>query len=254
MASVIRGQVVVLTGAAQGIGANYARFLAREGVKLVMTDVDETGLKALAAEIEKSGGTVVPLRVDVSSQEDTERMASVAIERFGRIDGLINNAGLFSALLPKRSSLDIDVASWDRVMAVNVRGPFLCCRAVLPQMRKQKSGSIINTSSNTVLAGVSGLLHYVTSKSAEVGFTRALAREFGPDGIRVNVIMPGLVETAGVKDGYTEADQQRAIAVRSINRAQQPNDLNGIIAFLLSEDSAFITGQAFNVDGGALFH
>lgn len=116
------------------------------------------------------------------------------------------------------------------------------------------SGSIINTSSNTVLAGVRGLLHYVTSKSAQIGFTRALAREFGPDGIRVNVIMPGLVETAGVKSGYAEADQQRAIAVRSINRAQQPNDLNGIIAFLLSEDSAFITGQAFNVDGGALFH
>lgn len=134
MPSSIRGQVVILTGAAQGIGANYARFLAREGVKLIMTDVDEAGLKSLAVEIERSGETLVTLLVDVSSQEDTERMARVAVERFGRIDGLINNAGLFSAIMPKRSSLDIDVASWDRVMAVNVRGPFLCCRAVLPQM------------------------------------------------------------------------------------------------------------------------
>ena len=254
MPSNIRGLAVVLTGAAQGIGANYARFLASQGAKVVITDVDEKGLNAAAREIEKSGGTVAAIKVDVSSQEDTERMAGFAVEKFGRIDGLINNAGLFSALLPKRSALDIDVASWDRVMAVNIRGPFLCCRAVIPQMRKQKSGSIINISSNTVLAGVAGLLHYVTSKSAQIGFTRSLAREFGPDGIRVNVILPGLVETEGVKGGYTDADKQRAIAMRSITRVQQPQDLNGVLAFLLSKDSEFITGQSFNVDGGALFH
>ena len=139
-------------------------------------------------------------------------------------------------------------------MAVNVKGPFLCCRAVLPEMRKQKSGSIINMSSNTVLSGVTGLLHYVTSKSALIGFTRALAREFGSDGIRVNAVMPGLVETEGVKSGYTEADRQRAVVMRSLPRCQSPDDLNGMVTFLLSKDSAFITGQSFNVDGGALFH
>ncbi|MBI2822229.1 MAG: SDR family oxidoreductase [Acidobacteria bacterium] len=254
MSSDIRGLVVIVTGASLGIGATYSRFLASAGVKVVMADIDESSLKALAGEIEKAGGTVVPIRVDVSSEEDTQRMARVAVESFGRVDGLINNAALFSALLPKRSTFDIDAATWDRVMAVNIKGPFLCCRAVLPQMQKQKSGSIVNISSNTVLSGVTGLLHYVTSKSAQVGFTRSLAREFGPDGIRVNVIMPGLVETTMVRERYSEADQQRAVAMRSIGRPQHADDLNGIIAFLLSQDSAFITGQTFNVDGGALFH
>ena len=254
MISDIHDQVVILTGAGLGIGAGYSRFLAAQGARVLMADIDETKVTSLAAEIEKVGGQVIALRVDVTSQADTERMAAVALKTFGRIDGLINNAALFSALLPKRSTLDIDVAAWDRVMAVNIRGPFLCCRAVLPQMVKQKSGSIINISSNTVLSGVTGLLHYVTSKSSQVGFTRSLAREFGPDGIRVNVIMPGLVETEGVKAGYSAADQQRAVSMRSIGRPQSSDDLNGVIAFLLSRESAFITGQTFNVDGGALFH
>lgn len=250
----IHDRVVIVTGASAGIGANYSRFLAAQGAKVVMADIDETQVTTLAAEIGTCGGKVVSVRVDVTVQEDTERMAAVALECFGRVDGLINNAALFSALLPKRSALEIDGAAWDKVMAVNIKGPFLCCRAILPQMRKQQSGSIINMSSNTVLSGVSGFLHYITSKSALIGFTRGLAREFGPDGIRVNVVLPGLVETEGVKNGYTEADRQHAVAVRSLARCQSPNDLNGMIAFLLSEDSAFITGQSFNVDGGALFH
>jgi 3-oxoacyl-[acyl-carrier protein] reductase len=254
MISVIQDQVVIVTGASVGIGANYSRFLAAQGAKVVMADIDEARLKALAVEIGQSGGKVAPVRVDVTSQEDTERMAAFTLESFGRIDGLINNAALFSALLPKRSSLEIDAAAWDRVMAVNVKGPFLCCRAVLPQMRKQGAGSIINTSSNTVLSGVTGFLHYVTSKSALIGFTRSLAREFGPDGIRVNAIMPGLIETEAVKNGYSETDRQRAVAMRSLPRPQSPQDLNGVVAFLLSKESAFITGQSFNVDGGALFH
>lgn len=254
MPSALQDKVVILTGAAQGIGANYARFLGRQGAKLILTDIDGEKLGELADAINRAGGTAASLKVDIASPKDTERMARFAIERHGRIDGLVNNAALFSALLPKRSSLEIDVALWDRVMAVNVRGPFLCCRAVLPHMRQQKAGSIVNISSNTVLSGVAGLLHYVTSKSALVGFTRSLAREFGPDGVRVNVIMPGLVETEGVRAGYSEGDQQRAAAVRSIARPQRPEDLNGTIAFLLSGDSAFITGQTFNVDGGALFH
>ncbi|MBI4455912.1 MAG: glucose 1-dehydrogenase [Acidobacteria bacterium] len=254
MGSDIRGLVVIVTGAAQGIGANYSAFLAEKGAKVVMADVDEPGIKVLAGKIERSGGEVVAVRADVSSQQDTEQIASLAVQNFGRIDGLINNAALFSALLPKRSIFDIDVTAWDRVMAVNIRGPFLCCRAVLPQMQEQKSGSIINISSNTVLSGVPGFLHYVTSKSAQIGFTRALAREFGSDGIRINAVMPGLVETLIVKERYSDADQQRAIAVRAIRRAQHPDDLNGVVAFLLSKDSEFITGQTFNVDGGALFH
>lgn len=254
MAQGIRDKVVLLTGAAQGIGAMYARHLAAEGAKLVVTDVNEAGVQALAEAIGRAGGTARALKVDIASQDDTERMARFALEQFGRIDGLVNNAALFSALLPKRSMMEIDVAQWDRVMAVNVRGPFLCCRAVLPQMRQQKSGSIVTISSNTVLSGVSGFLHYVTSKSALVGFTRALAREIGPDGIRTNLVMPGLVDTDGVRQGYSEEDRARAQAVRALARPQTPEDLNGVIAFLLSEDSAFITGQTFNVDGGALFH
>ena len=254
MPSDIRDLVVVLTGAAQGIGANYAKFLAAQGAKVIMADIDEKGLDAVRREIHDSGGAAVALRVDVSSEQDTEKLAALAMEKFGRIDGLINDAALCAALFPRRSSLDIGVELWDRVMAVNVRGPFLCCRAVIPHMRRQKSGSIINTSSNTVLSGGPGLLHYVTSKSAQIGLARSLAREFGPDGIRVNVIMPGLVETEGVLAGLTEADRQRAINVRSLIRAQKPEDLNGTIAFLLSRDSEFVTGQIFNVDGGALFH
>lgn len=250
----IDGLTVVLTGAAQGIGANYARFLAAHGARVVMADIDEVNLLAVEKEILGQGGAVAAIKTDVSSEQDVEQMVRFALKRFGRIDGLINDAALCAALFPRRCSLDIDAALWDRVMAVNVRGPFFCCRAVIPHMRKQKSGSIINTSSNTILSGGPGLLHYVTSKSAQVGLTRSLAKEFGPDGIRVNIIMPGMVETEGVVAGLTDADRQRAVSARSLRRAQEPGDLNGTIAFLLSSESAMITGQIFNVDGGALFN
>ena len=254
MAASIAGKVIVLTGAAQGIGAVYARDLASEGARLVMSDIAAEPLQALADEIGSAGGDVHPVVADVSSESDTKRLAEESVERYGRIDGLINNAALFSALLPKRSFFDVDPDLWDKVMAVNVRGPFLCCRAILPQMQRQGSGSIVNIASSTVHAGTIGFVHYVTSKSALVGFTRVLAHEFGPDGIRVNVVTPGLIETEGVLERYPQEARNAAIASRSLARAQLPEDLTGTIKFLLSDDSGFTTGQTFNVDGGIVFH
>ena len=189
----LKDRVVIVTGGGHGIGKAYCHGFAEAGAKVVIADIDAVAAERAAAEIGKdTGAKAIAVHVDVSNEEATKHMATHTLERFGRIDVLINNAAVFSVVPMNRGGIEtIDPEEWDRLMAVNLRGLFFCCRAVLPAMRKQKSGKIVNIASGTVFAGSPGRIHYVTSKAATIGFTRTLAREVGDDNINVNCFHKG---------------------------------------------------------------
>ena len=242
-------KVAIVTGGARNIGAVYARTLAAEGARVVIADVLDGADTARA--IEEAGGQAVSVEVDVSREDDTLRMTETAMDAFGRVDILVNNAAIYLSI-NRRPFYEISAEEWDRVTAVNIKGVFLCAKAVFPHMRDQGGGKIINISSNTVMAGTPDFLHYIASKSALVGMTRSMARELGTHGINVNAIAPGLVEHEGqTVPGEISASRVRA---RSIQRRQTPEDLTGALLYLASPDSDFVTGQTLVVDGGDLLH
>ena len=242
-------KVAIVTGGARNIGAVYARALAAEGARVVIADVLDGAPAAQA--IEEAGGQAVSVEVDVSREDDTLRMTETAMDAFGRVDILVNNAAIYLSI-NRRPFYEISAEEWDRVTAVNIKGVFLCAKAVFPHMRDQGGGKIINISSNTVMAGTPDFLHYIASKSALVGMTRSMARELGTHGINVNAIAPGLVEHEGqTVPGEISASRVRA---RSIQRRQTPEDLTGALLYLASPDSDFVTGQTLVVDGGDLLH
>jgi NAD(P)-dependent dehydrogenase (short-subunit alcohol dehydrogenase family) len=245
----LSGRVAIVTGGARHIGARYARKLAEEGAAVVVADVLDG--EPVANEIRSNGGKALALTVDVSSEADTNRMAAEAVTAFGRIDILLNNAAIFINI-QRHPFYEISAEEWDRVSAVNIKGPFLCAKAVFPQMKKQKSGKIINISSSTVYWGTPNFLHYVASKAALIGMTRSLAREVGEFNICVNAIAPGLVEHEG--QNAPKALTELQLKERSIKRLQTPEDLLGTLVFLCSSDSDFMTGQTIVVDGGSIFH
>lgn len=246
------GRAIILTGAAAGIGSVFARRLAREGARLGLLDVDAHGLESVAAGAAALGADVIALPVDVSDAAAARQAVDAAAARMGRVDGLVNNAALLSALR-NRPFEQIDVDELDRVLAVNVRGPFVMCQAVVQHMRAAGGGKIVNMASAALLAGPVGLPHYVASKGAVFGLTRVLARELGPDRITVNSLAPGLTLTEGVRGLYPESFITAARAARSLSRDQAPEDLEGTLVYLLSADSDFVTGQMIVVNGGAQF-
>ena len=250
----LKDRVAIVTGGGVGIGKAYAHGLAKEGAKVVVADIQGGEASKVAAEIKATGGEATAVYVDVASVEKTQAMAQATIKAYGRIDILVNNAGLYSAL-KKKNFMDIDGDEWDRVMTVNVKGLWHCVKAVYPAMKQQGKGKIINISSGTVLGGSPYFLHYVSSKSAVIGFTRALAREVGDDNINVNSIMPGLTISSANQEGVMTAEQLAdRRKKRAFHRDQYPADLVGTVLFLASDDSDFMTGQSISVDGGMNMH
>jgi NAD(P)-dependent dehydrogenase (short-subunit alcohol dehydrogenase family) len=247
----LQNKVAIITGAAAGIGFAYARRFLAEGARVVLADIVDP---VPAAEKLGAADRVLAVRTDVSDAAAVRAMVDAAVARFGRIDVLVNNAAIFATLKPQRFD-EIPDAEWDRVMAVNVKGVWNCARAVVPAMRAQGGGRIVNVASAIVAKGTAMLLHYVTSKGAVVAMTRALARELGPDGIAVNAIAPGLIlsDTVQANPDITGFQLSAIMQVRSLKREAFPEDVEGTVVFLASDDSAFMSGQTLVVDGGSVF-
>lgn len=246
----LKDRVAIVTGAARGIGAAYAQGLAREGAAVAVADLLDP--KPVAQAIETAGGRALPLIADVSDESQTRAMARSVLETYGRIDILVNNAAFFASI-EHRPFEEIPVEEWDKVMAVNVRGTFLCAKAVAPTMKSQKRGKIINVASGTVYKGNENFMGYVSSKGAVVAMTRCLARELGPYNINVNAIAPGLTMSEAIREKGENLDAQ-TIQSRLIRRRIDPEDLVGTVVYLSSSDSDMMTGQILLVDGGAAFH
>ena len=250
----LRGRVVIITGGGKGIGRVYAEQFARAGAKVIAADIDEQAAMTTAADITTDGGSAHGVAVDIADPASVERMVAATLERFGDIEVLVNNASLMSTL-PRRPWTEIPVEEWDQVMNVNLRGMFLCCRAVFPTMRDRRRGKIVNISSSRVWEGTPNRLHYTTSKAGVIGFTRALAREVGEFGITVNAVTPGLtLSDSQVASSTSSYIASNSFADRSVPRAQLPDDLVGAVMFLASVASDFMTGQSINVDGGKSMH
>ena len=245
----LKGKVAVITGAAQGIGEQFAIGLAMEGAKIVVADVADG--ESVAKKITNDGGEALYVNCDVSDEESCKKMAKTANDNYGGIDILIANAALFSQI-KLQSLLDITVEEWDQVMAVNVRGLWLSVRSVVPYM-KDKGGSIINISTNRVFTGIPNMLQYDASKGAVSAMTKVMARELGSMAIRVNAIAPGITMTERVMQREGIEDRiKEIVANKALNRIQTPQDIVGTAVFLASADSLHITGQTIIVDGGSI--
>jgi NAD(P)-dependent dehydrogenase (short-subunit alcohol dehydrogenase family) len=243
------GKVAVVTGAAQGIGRAIADGLAAQGARIVVADL--RGAEEAAQSFD--GG--VAITVDVSKEDDVQRLVDEAVIECGGVDILVNNAGLYASL-EMRPFDQIPLDEWRQVMDVNVASMFLTCRAVVPVMRDRGGGRIVNISSGTVFRGVPFLLHYVTSKGAIVAFTRALAKELGKDKVLVNCVAPGFTMSAGVEAHPEVIEKLRdvSVAARTLQRDQLPEDVVGAVIYFCGPGSDFVTGQTIVIDGGQTFH
>jgi NAD(P)-dependent dehydrogenase (short-subunit alcohol dehydrogenase family) len=242
-------RVIMITGAGQGIGKVYAYGLAAEGAKLVLCDLKDPA--AVAEQIAADGGEAISRAADITDPAAVKALVAAAQERFGTVHGLVNNAAMFT-VLGNKPFYEIESDEWDKVMQVNTRGSFECAKAVVPLMRKQKYGKIVNVASGTLFKGSPGMMHYVASKGAVVAMTRVMARELGPDNICVNAIAPGFTESEMIGDHVKRS--QPTIDSRCFKRPEKPEDLVGTVAFLCSADSDFVTGQTILVDGGSVLH
>jgi len=247
------GDVAIITGAAQGIGAAYASAMAREGARVVVTDILDPG--PLVGKIAGAGGEAIGVVADVTDGVSVGALVARTLERFGRIDILVNNAALFADLKHTKFE-DIEEAEWDAVMRVNIRGLWLMSKAVVPVMRRRGYGKIVNIASTTALKGTPMMLHYVSSKGAVIAMTRAMAREVGDDNICVNAVAPGLTLSEGVVENGHWSDEwiDRNVAARALKRRAVPEDLVGAVLFLASREADFVTGQTMVIDGGAVAH
>jgi 3-oxoacyl-[acyl-carrier protein] reductase len=251
----LQDRVAIVTGGGHGIGRAYALGLAGEGARVLVADLDLAAAEETARQIEAAGGQALAVRTDVAEVESTEAMARAAAERWGRIDILVNNAAVFATVPISRVGFEqISSDEWDRLMAVNVRGVWLCCRAVVPYLRRQGKGKIVNISSSTVLDGSPTRVHYVASKAAVIGLTRTLARELGDANVCVNVLLPGSTLSEAEPTEEVLRMRARPAQQRAFKRVQRPDDLVGTMLFLCSDDSDFITGQSLVCDGGGVLN
>jgi NAD(P)-dependent dehydrogenase (short-subunit alcohol dehydrogenase family) len=247
------GRVAIVTGGAEGIGVSYARGLAAQGAKVCVVDIKPSG--PVVDAITKAGGQAIGVTCDVTDAAQVAAMVETTIAAFGTIDVLVNNAAVFARLPDVKPFEKLTRDEWDLALNVNVRGVFECTKAVLPQMRKQGRGKVINVASGTAFKGTPGMLHYVASKGAVVSMTRSLANELGRDNITCNCIAPGLVMTDAIlSQPGIEHIRSGAIETRFLKRAQSPDDLVGTLIYLASSDSDFVTGQIIVVDGGSALH
>lgn len=247
----LAGKRVLVTGAAGGLGREFVLHLAGLGAQVLATDMREARLAEAAAIAKEQGAVVATATADVSSAEGTRALAEAARDLLGGLDALVSNAAIVSGLT-RRPFDEVDEDEWDRVLAVNAKGPWLCAKAAVPLLREAGGGAIVNLSSEVVWSGSAGLVHYVTSKAAVIGLTRVLARELGADGIRVNAIAPGFIPTEAAV-GLTAGEPYDTSAT-PLGRLGEPADLLGVLTFLLSDESAFVTGQTILVNGGRFFH
>ncbi|HEY4141815.1 MAG TPA: 3-oxoacyl-ACP reductase family protein [Pseudolabrys sp.] len=245
----LKDRVVIITGAGQGIGRVFAKAFALAGAKVVIAERNEKTAAVVAGEILSANGQALAITTDVADEASIKEMVQLAEDEFGRIDVLINNAGIFSTL-EMRPFDQIPLEEWEQVLKVNLTGPFLCARAVLPAMRRAKWGRIINIASGAVRLGRPNYLHYIATKSALMGMSLSMARELGPDNITVNAILPGATFTEIERKTVTPQQKERIVAMQCIPRPETPQDLVGAALFLASEASGFITGQSINLDGG----
>ncbi len=245
----LQDRVALITGAAAGIGRETALIVAREGAKVVLSDIQEERGKEVAQEIRKNGGEALFFAADVSKPEEVEHLVETAIKRFGKLDYACNNAGIENKATP---TADIEQSDWDRTMAINLTGVWLCMKHEINYMQKAGSGSIVNMSSVAGLVGFQGVGAYTASKHGVVGLTRAAALDYAQSGIRVNAVCPGVIKTEMIQrftQGNPEAEQG-LLSLEPIGRLGTPAEIGQAVVWLFSDDSSFVTGQAIPVDGG----
>lgn len=245
-------KIVVVTGSAQGIGAAYARRLCADGATVVLADLKQEAVEAAAAALTESGpGTATALPLDVSVRASCQALADQLTAAYGRVDGVVNNAAIFSTIEMK-PFWEITDADWDQLMAVNLRGPWLLISTLLPLLRAATSASVVNIGSDAVLMGRPGYLHYVASKGGVHGMTYSMAKELGEFGIRVNTLSPGPVYTEIDRGTVTPQQREAMLAAQDLHRPAGPDDMTGTASFLLSDDAAYLTGQTISVNGGLI--
>src|SRR6185503_7633785 len=244
----LENKVAVITGGAQGIGRTVALGMARDGARVVVADLQGEKAKSVARELQTLGAEAIAVEVDVASEASVKNLAEQTFNRFGRVDILVNDAGVYlkSPVVAKSEE------DWDRTINVNLGGNFLCVRAFVPAMRKQKSGRIISLASSIANTGARKFADYAASKAGIIGFVKALARELGPDGITVNAICPGSANTSMPRSHRSEEDVMARLRATPLGHVLEPEDIAGSILFLASDAAAYITGQAYNINCGTV--
>jgi len=246
----LKNKVAVITGGAQGIGRAIALGMAREGAKVVVADLQSEKARSVADEVKILGGDALGFEVNVADESSVKRLAEATFAQFGRVDILVNDAGVYL----KSSVVDMSEADWDRTLDINLGGNFLCCRAFVPAMREQKSGRILSMASGIGHYGMKQFSHYAASKAAIIGFVKSLARELGPDGITVNAICPGSANTAMPRGHRSEEEVMQRLHSTPLPHVLEAEDIAGPILFLASDAAAYITGQSYNINCGTYMY
>lgn len=251
----LQNKVTIITGAAHGIGKAYARRFAQEGAHVVIADIDAQGGEGVAKALLDANFSAWARATDVRSYSNVEGLMRETVDRFGRIDVLLNNAAIYvTQKLWKGAVEDLALEEWDRVLEVNLKGVFLCCKAVIPIMKQQRSGKIINIASGTFFSGSGNMPHYTTAKGGVVALTRVMARQLGDWNINVNCMTPGSTMSEDLVTEEVRKRREESMDKRCFKRIETPADIVGTALFLASSDSDFVTGQLLVVEGGGIMH